>query len=143
MAEKSESESIIDMFAQLGRELQLPNVEIEQIIDHHRKNLEAFEKSARAASTGASSILEKQRQILENTLREVSEMAESYRSAGSPQEIATRQSEFARRSFESTVKNASEMAEPVKKSSDQSLDILRRRLRDSLQEMQGGFQKRA
>ncbi|MDN2566762.1 TIGR01841 family phasin [Aquibium sp. A9E412] len=143
MAEKSESESIIDMFAQLGRELQLPNVEIEQIIDHHRKNLEAFEKSARAASTGASSILEKQRQILENTLREVSEMAESYRSAGSPQEIATRQSEFARRSFESTVKNASEMAELVKKSSDQSLDILRRRLRDSLQEMQGGFQKRA
>lgn len=143
MAEKSESESIIDMFAQLGRELQLPNVEIEQIIDHHRKNLEAFEKSARAASTGASSILEKQRQILENTLREVSEMAESYRSAGSPQEIATRQSEFARRSFESTVKNASEMAELVKKSSDQSLDILRRRLRDSLQELQGGFQKRA
>ena len=49
-----EQQSFIDMFARLGHDLKLPSMDIERVIEHHRRNLEALEQSARAVSTGAS-----------------------------------------------------------------------------------------
>ncbi|TJV27578.1 MAG: phasin family protein, partial [Mesorhizobium sp.] len=48
MAKRPESDSFIDMFGRFGRDLKLPNVDVEAILSHHRKNPEALEKSARA-----------------------------------------------------------------------------------------------
>ena len=46
MAKKPETESVIDMFTRLGHDLKMPSIDVERILDHHRKNLEALEKSA-------------------------------------------------------------------------------------------------
>ena len=53
MAKKPESDSFIDLFAQVGRDLKMPSIDIDRIIEHHRKNLETLEKTARAATAGA------------------------------------------------------------------------------------------
>ena len=53
-----------------------------------------------------------------------------------------KQADFARRSFEAAVKNASEMAEIVKKSGTESIDILRERIRELMQEIRSGFEDR-
>ena len=50
MAKQPESDSFLDMFSRFGRDLKVPNVDVEAIISHHRKNLEALEKSARAGA---------------------------------------------------------------------------------------------
>ena len=71
MAKQPESDSFMDMFGKFGRDLKVPNVDVEAILDHHRKNLEALEKSARAGAAGASSLLSRQREMLQDTLREV------------------------------------------------------------------------
>ena len=65
MAKKPESDSFIDLFAQFGRDLKMPSIDIDRIIEHHRKNLETLEKTAKAATAGASSVMAKQREILE------------------------------------------------------------------------------
>ena len=142
MAKKPETESILDMFSKLGSEMKLPKVDVEAILGNHRKNLEALEKSAKAAASGASSLLAKQREVLQETLHEISAMAESYRAPGNPQELLSKQADFARRSFEAAVKNASETAEIVKKSGMESIDILRERIRESMQELRSGFEDR-
>ena len=142
MAKKPETESILDMFSKLGSEMKLPKVDVEAILGNHRKNLEALEKSAKAAASGASSLLAKQREVLRETLHEISAMAESYRTPGDPQELLSKQADFARRSFEAAVKNASETAEIVKKSGQESIDILRERIRESMQEIRSGFEDR-
>jgi phasin family protein len=142
MAKKSDSESIRDMFSKLGHDLKMPEVDIEAILSHHRKNLEALEKSAKASASGASAVMNRQREMLQKTMQEVTEMAHSFRAPGNPQEMMAKQAEFAKRSFEAAVKNAGEMSELVKKSSADSIEILRARIRESMEEIRQGYEKR-
>jgi phasin family protein len=142
MARKSDTESVIDMFARLGQDLQLPAVDIERVIEHHRRNLEALQQSAESATAGASAVMAKQREMLENTLRQITEMAEDYRPPLNPQDLVAKQVDFARKSFETAVENATEMAELVSKSSDETLEILRKRIREGMQELREGFARK-
>lgn len=142
MAKKPESETLIDMFARLGQDLKMPSMDIERVIEHHRKNLEALEKAARSASSGATSLFTRQREMLEETLREITDMAQGLRSPGSPQDMMAKQAEFARRSFETAVKNASEIGEVMRKSSGETIEILRERIREAMEEMREGYDKR-
>ena len=142
MAKKSDSESIRDMFSKLGHDLKMPEVDIEAILSHHRKNLEALEKSAKASASGASAVMNRQREMLQKTMQEVTEMAHSFRAPGNPQEMMAKQADFAKRSFEAAVKNAGEMSELVKKSSADSIEILRARIRESMEEIRQGYEKR-
>jgi phasin family protein len=68
-------------------------------------------------------------------------MAQSYRAPGNPQEMMTKQAEFARRSFETAVKNASEAAEIIKKSGTESVEVLRERIRETMEEIRQGYEK--
>ncbi|MGX7873259.1 phasin family protein [Mesorhizobium sp. ORM6] len=140
MAKQPESDSFMDMFGRFGRDLKVPNVEA--ILAHHRKNLEALEKSARASAAGATSLLSRQREMLQDTLREVADMAQSYRAPGDPREIMARQTEFARKSFEAALKNAGEVAELARKSGTESIDILRARVKEAMEEIRAGYEKK-
>ncbi|MFD1983010.1 phasin family protein [Mesorhizobium newzealandense] len=142
MAKQPESDSFMDMFGKFGRDLKVPNVDVEAILAHHRKNIEALEKSARAGAAGASSLLSRQREMLQDTLREVTEMAQSYRAPGNPQELMAKQTEFARKSFEAALKNAGEVAELVKKSGTESVDILRTRIKEAMEEIRAGYDRK-
>src|SRR5262245_60928578 len=121
MAKQPETESILDMFSRLGSEMKLPKVDVEAVLNHHRKNLEALEKSARAAASGASSVMAKQREALQQTFNEFASMTRGYSGPGDAQEFMSKQADFARKSFEAAVKNAGEVAEIVRKSGTESL----------------------
>ncbi|TPL95343.1 phasin family protein [Mesorhizobium sp. B2-3-12] len=142
MARQSESDSFTEMFGRFGRDLKLPNVDVEAILGHHRKNLEALEKSAQAGAAGATSLLSRQREMLQATLREIADMAQSYRAPGNPQELMAKQTEFARKSFEAALKNAGEVAELARKSGTESIDILRARIKEAMEEVRSGYEKK-
>ena len=142
MARKPETESILDMFSRLGSEMKLPRLDVEAVLDHNRKNLEALQKSVQASATGASSLFAKQREMLQQALSEVADLAQHYRAGGDPQELMSKQTEFARKSFEAAVKNAGEVAEIVRRSGGESIDILRERMRESVDEIRAGFENR-
>jgi phasin family protein len=137
-----EQQSFIDMFARLGQDLKLPSMDIERVIEHHRKNLEALEKSARAASSGASAVMTRQREMLQQTLDEISGSVRNYRAPASARELVENQTEFARKSFETAVKNTSEVADLMRKSGSESLDILRQRIREGMAEVRESYEKR-
>lgn len=142
MAKQPDSDSFMDMFGRFGRDLKVPNVDVEAILAHHRKNLEALEKSARASAAGASSLMSRQREMLQDTLREITDMAQSYRAPGNPQELMAKQTEFARKSFEAALKNAGEVAELVKQSGTESVEILRERIKAAMEEIRAGYDKK-
>jgi phasin family protein len=143
MAKQPETESFMDMFTRFGRELKMPKVDVEAILDHHRKNFEALEKSARASAAGASSVLSRQREMLEESLHEIAGMARDYKPSGNPREFVDKQADLAKKSFETAVKNASEVAEMVKKSGTESVDILRARIKDAMEEIRAGYEKKS
>ena len=142
MAKQPESDSFLDMFSRFGRDLKVPSVDVEAIISHHRKNLEALEKSAKAGAAGASSLLTRQREMVQEALREITELAQNYRAPGNPQEMMAKQAEFARKSFETALKNAGEVTELVRKSGTESVEILRERIKDAMAEIRSGYEKK-
>src|SRR5262245_64175307 len=107
MAKTPESESFLDLFNAFGRELKVPKLDIEEILEHHRKNLEALQKSASATASGAASLISKQREMLQDQMREIAAMAQGF-NAGNAQDAMQKQADFVRRSFETAVRNASE-----------------------------------
>jgi phasin family protein len=141
MAKQQDAQSFMDMFAKFGRDLKMPNVDVDAILDHHRKNLEALEKAAKASAAGASSLFARQREMLEESLHEISDMAKNYKVPGNPQDAVAKQTELARKSFETAVKNASEVADLVKKSGSESVEILRSRIKDALDEIRHTYDK--
>lgn len=141
MAKQPQTPSFMDMFEKFGHDLNIPNVDIEAILEHHRKNLEALEKSAKATVAGTNTLINRQREMLQETLSEATDMAQSFRAPGSAQELISKQTEFARKAFESAVSNAGEVAELVKKSGTESIDILRSRIKEAMAEVQAGYQK--
>lgn len=142
MAKQPEPESFMDMFAKFGRDLKMPAVDVDAIVSHHRKNLEALEKSVKASASGASSMAAKQREIMQEALREITEAVQGIRAPGNPQELVSKQADFAKRSFEAAVKNAGELAEIARKSGAESIEVLRARIRNSMQEIRDGYDKK-
>ncbi|KQU76092.1 phasin family protein [Aminobacter sp. DSM 101952] len=142
MAKKPEPESFMDMFSKFGRDLKMPAVDVDDIVSHHRKNLEALEKSVKAGASGASSLIAKQREMIQSALQEVTEAAQGLRAPGNPQEMLGKQADFARRSFEAALKNAGEVADIVRKSGSESVEILRERIHESMQEIRDSYDKK-
>ncbi|HTV66942.1 MAG TPA: TIGR01841 family phasin [Rhizobiaceae bacterium] len=142
MAKKPEEpKSFMDMFADLGKNLKMPNVDVDAILSHHRKNLEALEKSAKATSAGASAVFTKQREQLQATLSEITDMAQNMRAGSGPQDMMAKQADFARRSFEAAVKNASDVGEIMRKSGSETVEILRNRIKEAMDEIREGYEK--
>jgi len=137
-----EQQSFIDMLARLGQDLKLPSMDIERVIEHHRKNLEALEKSARAASAGAGAMVARQREMLQEALDEISGTVRNYRAPANARELVEKQTELARKSFETAVKNTSEIAALTNKTGSESLDILRQRIREGMAEIRESYEKR-
>lgn len=142
MARKPQSDSIIDMFARLGEQMKMPAPDIERVIESHRKNLEAFQQSAQAAGTGTSKIMARQRELLGETFEEFGAMARELQTSADPQEMMRKQAEFARKTFEAAVRNTGEMAEMVRKSNEESIEILRRRIQENMEEMRSSLERK-
>ncbi|HEV7255532.1 MAG TPA: TIGR01841 family phasin [Mesorhizobium sp.] len=130
----SNDHPFFDMFARFGESLAMPRVDVEQVLDSHRRNIEALERSAKAAAAGTATLMNKQREVMEQGLRDAAEMAQAFRAPGTPQEMAGKGTDWARRSFEAAVKNAGEMAEILRQSGTESTEILRERIRQSMDE---------
>lgn len=137
MADKT-SNPFLDLFTKFGQDLNLPKPEIGDILDHHRKNLQALQEAAAIQSRGAQSMMDRQRAALEEALAEISDMVqEATKGGGDPASLMSRQAEFARKSFETTVKNATAMGEIMRESGTESLEVLKSRVEAALAEAQG------
>src|ERR1700728_3893493 len=101
MADKT----VMDMFADMAKQINLPKIDYDAFLGIHRKNIEAMQKSAAVLSEGGRAVFVKQQEILAEVGREAQQMLAGFKPGGSPQEIASKQAELAKRVFEATVKN--------------------------------------
>src|SRR5258708_13995664 len=100
-----ETQSWLDMLTKFGSDLNLPKVDVDKLIEMHRKNLDALEQSAQVASAGAKSIADKQREIVETAFREAAAMARDSKPTGDPKEMLPKHTRVAQKSFDITLHN--------------------------------------
>ncbi|TAJ90943.1 MAG: phasin family protein [Reyranella sp.] len=132
-----------DMFKKLGEQLKVPAFDMSKMMEHHQKNLDAMARSWQAMAGGASEIATKQREIFEAAVKDVTEMVQSYKPGGNPQEMMTKQAEFAKKAMEAAIANTKDIAELVQKSSTEAFKIVQDRMKESYEEIRAGVEKKS
>jgi phasin family protein len=134
--------NFMDMFQKLGEQLKIPSFDVTRIMEHHQKNLDAMSRSWQAVASGAGAVANKQREIFETAMKDVTEMARDYKPAGTPQEVFAKQAEFARKAMEAAIANTRDVAELVQRSGADALGIIQRRMQESYDEIRTGLEKK-
>lgn len=129
------TQSWIEMLKKFGSDLNLPKVDVDKLIEIHRKNLDAAEQSAQVTSTGITSLADKQRAIIETAFSEAAAMARDFKPTGDPKEVLSKQAEFAKKAFDITVQNTRDVAQLATQTTTDASKIIRDRLRESLSEL--------
>lgn len=138
---KNPTDDFVSMFTNFGKDLKLPSPDLEALVERHRKNLQALDTAAKTAGSGASSILTRQREMVQEALSEISAMAEDLKQGGNPQNLIASQADFARRSFELAIKNASEIAGMAQKSGTETFKVLQENMQETLEELREAVMK--
>jgi phasin family protein len=134
--------TVMDMFADMAKQISLPKIDYEAFVDIHSKNMEAMQKSAAVVSDGGRALLAKQQEILTEVGREARQLIAEFKPGGSPQEVAAKQAELAKRVFEAAVKNTRDVAELIQKSNSEAPRIILDRMRESFAEARAAIESR-
>ena len=129
----TDNSSYIDMLRKFGSDLGLPKLNVDELLQAQKKNLEALGQSAKVAAQGAQSVAQRQREVLEAGLREASTLAREYKPL-KVQENLTLQTEFARKVFDIAVKGAQESASTARQSTTEAVRIIQDRVKESFEE---------
>ena len=122
--------------------MHLPGPQVNDIVDYHRRNIQALQDAAQTASAGGQALMGKQREALEEALAEIAEMVQSAGASGpDPSQMMANQAEFAKKSFETTIRNATEMGGIVRDSGAEAFEVLKTRMEESLTELSSGLKK--
>jgi phasin family protein len=135
-------QNFTEMFKNLGEQFKVPAFDMAKIMEHHQKNLDAMTRSWQAMAGGAGEIANKQREIVEAAVKDVTEMVKDYRPGGSPQEAMAKQAEFAKKAIEATITNTRDIAELVQKSSAQAFNIVQDRMKESYDEIRASMERK-
>ncbi|MCC8966088.1 TIGR01841 family phasin [Bradyrhizobium sp. Pear76] len=130
----TDNSSYIDMLRKFGSDLGLPKLNVDELLQTQKKNLEALGQSAKVAAQGAQSVAQKQREVLEAGLREASTLAREYKPLGKVHENLALQTEFARKVFDIAVKGAQDSASTARQSTTDAVKIIQDRMKENFEE---------
>jgi len=130
----TDNTSYIEMLRKFGSDLGLPKLNVDELLQAQRKNLEALSQSAKVAAQGAQSVAQKQREVLEAGLHEATTLARGYKPLGKVQENFALQTDFARKVFDIAVKGAQDSASTARQSTTEAVKIIQDRMKESFEE---------
>lgn len=135
MATGKNENPFMDMFSKFGENLNIPTADVSSVMDYHRKNIQAMQDMAQVTTSGTRNLMAKQREALEETLAEVTDMIKKASETREPGQMINNQMEFAKKSFEATIKNTTEMGEIVRDMNMQSYNVLKNRVEESINDI--------
>src|SRR5258705_13878562 len=103
---KMADKTVMDLFADMAKQINLPKIDYEAFLDIHRKNIETMQKSAAVLSEGGRAVLAKQQEILAEAGREARQLIADFKPGGCPQESATMPAALGKRVSEGTGKKS-------------------------------------
>ena len=119
----------------LSEQFAVAGVDAQVLMDAQRKNLEALTAANRAAYEGAQAIAQRQAEIMREfstgAIKATSELA----SGGTPQDQVAKQADIMKQNYEAAVANLRELSEMNAKTGADIVDMLNKRVTESLDEM--------
>lgn len=137
----NENTSYVDMLRKFGSDFGLPKVDVDMLIEGHKKNIDALSQSATVTAQGAQSMAQKQREIFEAGLQEATKLARGYQPLGKLEDNLALQTEFAKKVFEIAVKGAQDSATTARQSTGEAVKIIQDRLKESFDEIRSSVNR--
>ena len=113
-------------FTKLMSQFRLPGVDFAALVDRERKNIEALAEANRIAFEGWQSLVRRQSEILQETMKKV------VANAGQ-QEAMTKRTDLAKEGFENALSNMRELAEMATKSQKEAFEVIRKRVEENVE----------
>jgi phasin family protein len=131
----TDTSSYIEMLKKFGSDMGLPKLDVDKLIETHKKNIDALGESVKVAAQGAQSVAQKQREVLEVGLREAATLAREYKPLDRVHENIATQTEFASKVLEIALKGAADSATTARQSTADAVKIIQDRVKESLEEI--------
>jgi len=141
MTDKKSTDDLVSMFMNFGKDMNLPQPDLDVIVARHKKNLQALDEAAKKAGSGATSIITRQREMVQEALDEISAMADTMKSGGDPKTMMTAQADFTRKSFEMAIRNTSEIAGMAQQSGTEAFKVLQQNMQETLEDLRTAMTK--
>ena len=120
-----------------------PNVDMQEVVASQKRNMEALTAANQLAAEGFQALAKRQGEIVRTTIEETTKMMKELMGQGSPEDKATRQTDFAKEAFERGIAHSRELVEMMAKAQGEALDVINKRVAESLEELKGMIRKRA
>ncbi len=128
-------------FTKLMGDFKVPGLDMQSFMVAQRRNMEALTSANKLALEGIQALFKRQMEIIREAIEENSAAANELNSAGTPQEKAVKQTEFAKHYYERALANSRELAEMAAKSNAEAFELLNKRFAAALDEMKVNISK--
>lgn len=112
-----------------------PAFDFNALITTQRRNLEMLVEAGQLLGEGAQAVLRHNAEALKNSVESSLKASKEVFTGTSPEAAAAKQAEFAKAAFENGLAHLREVAETFAKSSNEALDIINKRVSESLEEL--------
>lgn len=123
-------------FTKFMAEIKLPGLNVEQVAQSYRKNVEALTSASQVAVEGMQAVVKRQSEILRDSMDEYGQLLRQYATPTSAEEAASKQAELAKQTFETTLGHMKEISELITKANNDSLEVINKRVSEMLDEVQ-------
>jgi phasin family protein len=132
---------MFEMPKQMG-DFKFAPLDMEGIVAAQRKNMEALAQANQLAVESFQAVARRQSEIFRSVLEEASVAAREVMAAGSPEEKAAKQADLLKDGFQRAIANTREMSELLAKSQYEALDVVQKRVLESLEELKSLMAKK-
>lgn len=123
-------------FTKAFGDVRTPLVDVETIVAIQRKNIEALTEANQVAMEGAQAVMRHQMELTRRTMEEFSQMFSMFfQPNGSMEDRLAKHAEFSKTAIETGMSNARELGDLVAKTNSETLNVLTRRITETLEEM--------
>jgi len=116
-------------------QLKLPGLSLPALLDARRKDIEALAQANHIALTGAHTLAEKQRAMLQQAVRELQALVLERGGDAAAASTSPHLGDVARKALQDTLGNMRAMAELAAKSQAQAIDVVSERAQRSIEEL--------
>lgn len=128
-------------FTKVTEQFKVPGVDSNALVESQRRNMEALAEINRVAFDGARAIMQRQAEIMRQTMEEATKAVRDLSKPGKPEETMAKQADLAKQAYEQCLANARELADMGTKSNTQAAELFSHRVTDGLEELKGAFKK--
>ena len=121
-------------FTKLLEQYKLPGVDMTAVIEARRKDIEAITEANKIAYEGMQALVQKQAEILSQSMQEIQAAAQKLAAGGDPAAAMARQGEFVQQGLQTAFNNMRELAEMAQKSQAEALAVMTQRAEQNIEE---------